>query len=196
MKKATPLVASVLAVVLLVGCVNIGVLITLGTQIAINIIQIISAFQGHADVADIAAAQNIGNEASKDWQDVVTAYNTHQANKVASNLQNVVNAGSILENDLSTILIDAHIKNPVLASRIEVAISTMITVVDSIAADLGATIPVTRTTARFKGMHLGAIAAGNVKAQHSAIVTIWNSQVLAPTGMTDVDSALAHSRLQ
>lgn len=194
MKLSRIATALMLSVVLIVGCVNVANLITLGTQIAINIIQIISAFQGHANAADIAAAQLVGNEASKDWNDVVNAYNAYNANKSSSNLQNVVNVGAILENDLTNALADAHIKDPILAGRIQIAVSTIITVVDSIAVDLGATIPVTPATAAAKA-HLSHVISASPKAQRASIVNMWNNSVLAPTGAADVDAALAKSRL-
>lgn len=194
MKIARVATASLLVVLLIAGCVNVASLISLGTQIAINIIQIIAAFQGHADANDIVIAQNIGGEVGKDWQDVVNAYNAYQLAKTQSNLQNLVAVGAIVENDLTTVLADAHIKNPVLAGRIEVAVSTVITVIDSIAADLGATIPVSPATAAAKA-RLSHVVGGGPKVQRKSIVDMWDNVVLAPTGNPDLDTALAHARL-
>ena len=174
MKTAKVTTALLLAVVLIAGCVNIASLITLGTQIAVDIIQVIAAFQGRADAADISEAQAVGAEAQKDWALLAAAYATYESNKSVSNLQNVVNAASVLENNLASLLAASHIKNAELTGRVEAAAATLFTLVDTIAADLGATIPVSPATAQLKARRT-SIIVGPVKSQVRAIRELWNN---------------------
>jgi hypothetical protein len=194
MKLPKLLTAVALSCLLLVGCVNVANLIALGTQIAVNIISVIGAFQGHSTAADIVVAQSIGAEATRDWNLVVAAYNAYEANKTTSNLQNVVVVGGVLESDMATALADAHIVDPILSSRIEAIVSTLVTTVDSVAADLGATIPTTPAVAAMRA-HLSKAIPASPKVQRSTIVNQWNTTVVSPTGVAAVDAALAKARL-
>lgn len=178
--------------VFLVACnaATVANLISLGTQVAVDVISVVGAFQGQADTADIAAAQQIGAQAQKDWTDLTNAYNQYEANKSASNLQNVSNAAAALENNLTTLLADAHIKNQVLLARVTAAVDTIITVVDQVATDLGTTVP--SSPAAHAHAHL---AAGSVKAQVNGIKAMWNNTVVKPTGDSAVDAALEKAKL-
>ncbi len=119
------------------------------TQMALNIATLVSALASgqQASTADIAVIQNISAQASRDLNLLQTLYSEYKANPSATTLQKIQNAIADLNQNLPTLLQSAHVSNPTLSARITAAVNLILTTVNSFAALMPQSSPVTSRTA-------------------------------------------------
>jgi hypothetical protein len=135
--------------------------------------------------ADIAVIQNISAQASRDLNLLQTLYSEYKANPSATTLQKIQNAIADLNQNLPTLLQSAHVSNPTLSARITAAVNLILTTVNSFAALMPQSSPVTSRTAPTHSL----LHANDLKKQ-------WNQQVCSPTGNSALDAAFAASVLR
>jgi hypothetical protein len=157
------------------------------TQMALNIATLVSALASgqQASTADIAVIQNISAQASRDLNLLQTLYSEYKANPSATTLQKIQNAIADLNQNLPTLLQSAHVSNPTLSARITAAVNLILTTVNSFAALMPQSSPVTSRTAPTHSL----LHANDLKKQ-------WNQQVCSPTGNSALDAAFAASVLR
>ncbi len=115
--------------------------IQLGSTMAVQILQLVSAFQGQqVSPADIAAIQTYSQNAQKIWGDINLALTAYDTNKTQGTLAALTAALQSGYNSLPELLTNLHIVNPQLQARIEAAALAMIDVISTIAAFKGITV--------------------------------------------------------
>jgi hypothetical protein len=159
------------------------------TQMALNIATLAVTLQSGKQLnpADAAAIQNISAEASKDLNLLQSLYNEYKANPNITTLQKINGVISMTSTNLPALLAAAHISDPLLAARITAGVNLILATVQSFAALIPQTAPVTSQT--IAGQSIAVPKAKELKKR-------WNQQVCAPTGNAALDSAFAACALR
>jgi hypothetical protein len=159
------------------------------TQMALNIATLAVTLQSGKQLnpADAAAIQNISAEASKDLNLLQSLYNEYKANPNITTLQKINGVISMTSANLPALLAAAHISDPLLAARITAGVNLILATVQSFAALIPQTAPVTSQT--IAGQSIAVPKAKELKKR-------WNQQVCAPTGNAALDSAFAACALR
>lgn len=116
---------------------TIGQYLPVAIQIATSIVQLIGVFgSAQTSAQDQAAVQAIGQEATKDWQLLQTLYQQYQATPSPTTQAQIENILQVITSNLPAELAAAHIKDPNLLNSVTAAVNLLVTVADTIIAQL------------------------------------------------------------
>jgi hypothetical protein len=144
--------------------------INLAAQVALNVLQITSAFSATPLSAHDAA---IVNECAAVMQASVASF---EANKTAGN-STLASVAGAAETNLTAWMAAIQVDNPQLLARLQAAVTSFLTIVESIAAIVGpGVVPPAPAAAT---MRMGGVfrLPPRVKVARSAIVKTWNNTV-------------------
>src|SRR4029077_18207891 len=139
-----------------------------------------------ASAAELAAAQNISAEASKDLTLLQTFYNDYKARPSADTIQKIENVIADINQNLPALLQAAHISGP-LAARGPAGVNLILTTVSSFASLIPQPAP--PSTARRTRQNSVIPKAEELRKQ-------WNHQVCGPSGNSSFDAALTTCALR
>jgi len=164
------------------------------TQMALNIGTLVTTLQTGNQISsnDAAAIRNLSNETSKDLNLLRTLYDEYQANPGDASIQKIQSAITAMNQNLPSLLLAAHIGNPVVSARISAAVNLILTTVDGFAQ----LVPPAGGAPRSK---LAAIRMGGKKAsipKADSLKNEWNHQVCGPSGKPPLDEAFAACNLK
>jgi hypothetical protein len=153
-------------------------------QMALNIGSLVTTLQSgkQLSLAEVAAVQNISNQASRDLNLLQTLYNEYKASPSTATIQKIQNSIADINQNLPALLQAAHITDPVLSTRVAAGVNLILSTINSFAA----LIP----------QSTGPLAAQKVARKSTPAPRVsdlkkqWNQQVCRPTGNGSLDYAL------
>lgn len=104
-------------------------------QMALNIAGLVSVVGTGQQVpeSELAAITNISNEANKDLSLLQTLFNLYKANPSKDTLAQIEQVIAEINTNLPALLAAGHIKDPVLAARVDAAVQLILTTVTAFA---------------------------------------------------------------
>jgi hypothetical protein len=156
------------------------------TEMALNIASLVTALQSgqQVDAADAANIQNISHEAATDLGLLSSLYTDYKSNPTPNTMLKIQQVIATLNTNLPALLSSAHIKDAALAARVSAGVTLILETVDTFAALIpqsAASLSTARSASRT-----------NAKLPRPQdLRNSWNSQVCAPTGKAQFDSALS-----
>jgi hypothetical protein len=160
------------------------------TQMALNIATLADTLHSGEQLnpSEAAAIQSISSEASKDLRLLQQLYQDYKANPSVNGLQKIQTVIADLNTSLPELLQAGHIKNPVLSTKVNIAVNLILTTVNTFAA----LIPENAATAssqRTAAQRVTVTQPKDLKRQ-------WNQQVCRTPGKEMADSASSPCPLQ
>jgi hypothetical protein len=106
------------------------------TQMAPNIATLVTTLHSGKELSatEAAAIQNISAEANKDLVLLQQLCHEYKASPSVDGIQNIQNVIADLNKNLSALLQAAHVKDPALSMRVNVAVNLILTTVNTFAA--------------------------------------------------------------
>lgn len=115
---------------------SIGQYLPVAIQVAQSIASLMAVFGGGQAASDQQTITQIGNEATKDYQLLQSLYQQYESKPDATVEAEIENTLSLITTNLPALLSAAHIKDQQLQNSVTAAINILLTVADTIIAQM------------------------------------------------------------
>src|SRR5437879_4530365 len=153
----------------------IGQYLPLAIQIAKSIVSLIVVFNPSASQEDQGYVNSIGDEATRDYQLLQSLYQQYKATPNASTQAAIENTLTLIVNNLPQLLSTGHIKDPSLAAKVTAAVNILVTVADTIIAQMPVKSPQLRARKAQARIAAAGFSPSAVKVQWDTLVCAGNS---------------------